>query len=167
MTLTGGGSPRIAYLAATTELLSNDDGNSKSPDNTIKSATINGKKAIVDNEAKTITCQFVKGTIPGEWPVTFLLNSSLASADFESGNPHNFANGPLSIEVTAQDGSKAVYTVNAIVSDKIAVGMLTATGAAASYDGLLLSAFADYDVQFLDASQLNRQTWKPITGITI
>lgn len=152
MTLTGGGSPRIAYLAATTELLSNDDGNSKSPDNTIKSATINGKKAIVDNEAKTITCQFVKGTIPGEWPVTFLLNSSLASADFESGNPHNFANGPLSIEVTAQDGSKAVYTVNAIVSDKIAVGMLTATGAAASYDGLLLSAFADYDVQFLDAS---------------
>lgn len=30
--------------------------------------------------------------------------------------------------------------------------MLTATGAAASYDGLLLSAFADYDVQFLDAS---------------
>ena len=30
--------------------------------------------------------------------------------------------------------------------------MLTATGAAASYDGLLLSAFTDYDVQFLDAS---------------
>lgn len=152
MELKGSGSPRIAYLAATTELLSNDDGNSKSPDNTIKSATINGKKAIIDNDARTITCEFIKGTILGEWPVTFILNSSLAKANFESGNKHNFANGSLSIEVTAQDGSKAVYTVNATVSDKIAIGMLTATGAAASYDGLLLSALADYDVQFLDAS---------------
>lgn len=152
MTLSGGGSPRIAYIAAILELLSNDDGENKSSDNGIKSATINGKKAVVDNENKTITYEFIKGTIPGEWPVTFVLNSNLAKANIESGSKHNFANGPLSIEVTAQDESKATYTVSVTVSDKIAIGMLTATGAAASYDNLLLSAFADYDVQFLDAS---------------
>ena len=150
--LSGSGSPRIAYVGATLELVSNDDSENKSPDNTIKSATINGKNAIIDNEQRTITYEFIKGTVLGEWPVTFTLNTSLAKADFVSGNKHNFANGPLLIEVTAQDESKAVYTVTVTISNKTTVGILTATGNAASYDNLLLSAFSSYNVQFLDAS---------------
>lgn len=150
-TLGGLNNPRIAYLGVTLELVSNDGEQEDSPDNTIRELTINGKKAVINNKDKTVTCSFLKGTVLVDWPVAFSLNSSFAQADFVSGNSHNFAGGPLSIEVTAQNGDKAIYTVSATVNDQTMVGMLTANGAAESYDDLFLSAFRDYHVEFLDA----------------
>jgi hypothetical protein len=150
-TLSGSGSPRIAYLSTTLELTSNDDGEASS-DNTIKSATINGKTATVDNTNKTISAEFVKGTVLGTFPVTFVLNNATATTNITSGATHDFAGSPLQLIVTAQNGAQATYAVTATVSDKLTVGILTANGAAASYDNLLLSAFSDYNVQFLDAS---------------
>lgn len=150
-TLSGSGSPRIAYLAATLELTSNDDGEASS-DNTIKSATINGKTAVVDNTNRTISAEFIKGTALGTFPVAFVLNSATATTNITSGATHDFAGSPLQLIVTAQNGAQATYAVTAAVSDKLTVGILTANGAAASYDNLLLSALSDYNVQFLDAS---------------
>ena len=151
-TLKGTGNLRIGYIGAGLQLESHDDPSYKDPDNSMKSLTINGKKAIFNEETKTFSLEFIKGTTLGDWPVTFVLGSTLATTDFVSGSNHNFANGPLSIKVTAQDESVATYTVNATVSNKTTVAILTATGAAASYDNLLLSAFDGYNVQFLDAS---------------
>lgn len=150
-TLSGSGSPRIAYLSATMELTSNDDA-APSSDNTIKSATINGKTASVDNINRTISYEFVKGTTLTDFPVTFVLNNSFSSCDFTSGSTYNFGNGPLQMVVTAQDGTQAIYTVSATVSNKLTVGILTASGVALISDSLLLSAFSDYNVQFLTAS---------------
>lgn len=149
--LTGSGSPRIAYIGVNLQLISQNDPDHKESVNTIKTLTINGKDADANQEERTFTYEFLKGTVLGEWPVTFVLGSNLATTDFESGSTHNFANGPLNIKVTAQDGTEAIYTVTATVSDKITIGMLTSTGAASSYDNLLLSAFDGYNVKFIEA----------------
>jgi len=152
-TLKGSGNLRIGYIGVNLQLESLDDPSYKDPDNSMKNLTINGKTAIFNQDDNSFTYEFMKGTILGEWPVIFELGSSLATVDFVSGSKHNFANGPLTITVTAQNGSAAAYTVTATVSDKITVGILTATGGAASYDNLLLSAFDGYNVQFIQASE--------------
>jgi len=148
--LKGTGQLRIGYIGANLQLESLDDPEYKDPNNNMKSLTINGKSATYDADTKTFTCEFMKGTILGEWPVTFVLESSLATADFTSGSSYNFANGPLTIKVTAQNEDVATYTVTATVSDQTTVGILTTTGG--SVEALLLSAFADYNVQYIDAS---------------
>lgn len=151
ITLTGKQSPRIAYIAVGLELVSNDGNPVESSDNTISSATINGKSATIVQTTGSITYKFPMGTILGEWPVLFTLGSDKAKTNFTSGNTHNFANGPLSIEVEAENGDKKVYTVTAEVSTKKLIGMLTTDGKAAVYDNIFLSAFEDYDIEYLMA----------------
>ncbi|MDL2241953.1 fibronectin type III domain-containing protein, partial [Bacteroidales bacterium OttesenSCG-928-L03] len=145
--------PRIAYLAASLELLSFDgEGGEKDTDNTISAATINGKTATIVKSTGAIDANFRYGTPYGAWPVTFTLTSQKATADFTSGNTHDFSQGPLTITVTAQNGDTKAYTVNANVMQKPTIGLLTANGKAESYDDLFLSAFSDYDVVFLTAA---------------
>jgi Pectate lyase len=146
-----GGQARLSYFSVMLEHISNDGDPIASSVNTITAATINGTAATINHAASTITCKFPMGTVLGEMPVTFTLGSDKATANFTSGNTHNFANGPLAIEVTAEDGSKKTYTVSATVATKITVGILTADGQVAAYDEKFLLAFDEYDVRLLNA----------------
>ncbi|MDR0812292.1 MAG: thrombospondin type 3 repeat-containing protein, partial [Paludibacter sp.] len=152
-TLTGSGSFRIAYIGATLELVSDDSGTPQlSSDNKIASATIGGLTAIINNTAGTITARLPEGTAINNLPITFTLSSAAANADFTSGNTHNFENGALSITVTAENEDTKTYTVTVTVATAKTIGLLTVNGQAAAYDNLLLSAFTDYDVTFLNAA---------------
>lgn len=122
-------------------------------DNSISSLKINGKEAVIDEEAGTIGYEFANFEGPlGNWPVEFTLNSITATADFVSGSSYDFAaNNTLTIKVTAQDGSVKTYSVAPTISTKKNVAILTANGKAEAYDDLFLSAFSDYYVHFLKA----------------
>ncbi len=150
--LTNGMQSRLTYFGVMLEHISNDGEPVASSINTITEATINGKAATINNSDGTITCKFPFGTVFGEMPVTFKLGDDKATANFESGSTYNFANGSLSIEVTAENGEKKTYAVSATVATKKLVGILTANGKAESYDDLFVSAFADYDVEYITAA---------------
>ncbi len=145
---------RLAYVGVTLELLSNDaegGGVEKSTNNKIQSLTINGVNATINHAAGTITCQLPRSTgAMRAFPVAFVLDDTKATANFTSGNSHNFASN-LSLEITAEDGSKKVYTISATIATKKQLGMLTVDGAKASYDDLLVSAFTDFDITYLNA----------------
>jgi hypothetical protein len=144
----------IAYIAATLELLSND-GNATPPpasdNNRLLSLTVNGASFALDHTAGTASYTFPKATgALGTWVVTYTLPAG-ATASFTSGATHNFAAGNLSIEVTAENGDKKTYTVSATVSNKVTVALLTADGNKAAYDDLLVSAFSEYDIKYINA----------------
>ncbi|MDR1343308.1 MAG: fibronectin type III domain-containing protein [Prevotellaceae bacterium] len=144
---------RIPYVAATLELLSNDGDREPSSVKTITSLTINGATATINQAEGTASCTFPKSTgALGTWVVELTLGDQYAVASFTGGNTHNFAAGPLQIEVTAEDGSKKTYTVSASVSDKKRVGLLTVDGQKAAYDDLFVSAFDDFDIAYLNAA---------------
>lgn len=144
---------RLAYIGSTLELVSFDgEGGEVSADNTISNATINGKKAKVSKSAGTVEADFRYGTSLGDWQITFVLGSSKATADFESGASHNFTNGPLTIKVTAENGDIKAYTVSVNIPDKITIGMLTANGKKEAYDDLFVSAFDEYEIKYLTAA---------------
>lgn len=119
----------------------------------ITSLTINGKNAVINDAAGTITYEFASFEGPlGNWVVNYELNSITAKADFSSGASHDFgANNTLTITVTAQDNSTKVYSVKPTISTKKNVGILTVNGKAESYDNLLLSALSNYYISFLKA----------------
>ena len=152
--LGGGGAPRVAYVGATLELLSNDgdpDEPILSSNNRIRELTINGVPAAINNTSNTITCTLPFGTgAMRAFPVVFTLDHAGATADFTSGSAHNFT-GDLSIEVTAEDESKRTYTVSATIAAKKRLAMLTVNGARESYDDLLVSAFDNFDITYLRA----------------
>lgn len=120
--------------------------------NNILSAKINGKVATVSKDDATIKAGFRRGTTLGNWPVEFTLASDKATADFTSGSNHNFANGPLTIKVTAESGDVKTYTVSATVRESTTVGILTANGKKEAYDDLLISAFDKYDIEYITAA---------------
>jgi len=121
---------------------------------TITALTINGKAASIDQATGIISCVFASFEGPlATWPVVFMLNSITATASFTSGSSHDFATqGTLVITVTAQDGSTKQYSVIPTVSNKKNVGILSVQGRAEAYDNLFLSAFDDYMVHHLLAS---------------
>lgn len=119
--------------------------------NTVATATINGRTAVINEEEQRIECEFPGFFAPlGSWPVRFSLDSELSTADFVSGETHDFATGPLLLTVRAQDGGERVYTVNARISEKSkTLALLTSNGQLASYDGLLCAAFDAFFVDVL------------------
>lgn len=139
-----------AYLLDPTKVYNYNPSAEKS----ILSMTINGKDADINEETGVITCElpsYVGGL--GSWPVVFTLDNDAASADFISGNNHDFGtDATLTITVTAEDLSTKVYTVTPSVSTKKSVAILSLNGVAEAYDEKLLSAFDAYDVNFLIAS---------------
>ncbi|MDR2841224.1 MAG: fibronectin type III domain-containing protein [Paludibacter sp.] len=152
-TLTGSGSFRLAYIGATLELVSDDSGAPiLNSDNKIATATIAGLAATINHTAGTITVKLPEGTAINNLPVTFTLSSDLATANFTSGNTYNFENGALTIDVTAENGDTKTYTVTVTIATGKSVGILTVNGQAAAYDDLFLSAFAAFDVEFVNAA---------------
>ena len=97
----------------------------ESKDNSIKSLTIDGKTATIDNTKNEITVDF---TATGVFAIEYALNHPAATADFENGTTHDFEN-PLLIKVTAENGDERTYTVtvNVIASGIKKIGMLVAS----------------------------------------
>lgn len=123
----------------------------KDSNNTIVNMTINGKVATISNDENVIVAGFRYRTSYGDWPVEFTLASDEATADFTSGNTHNFSEGPLTITVTAGDSSTKTYVVSVNIANNFAIGILSANGKKETYDDLLESAFNDYIVEYLAA----------------
>ena len=93
----------------------------------ITNLKIGGKTPAYDSENKAYSILLPKGTSLSQ-AVTFDIPTT-ASADFTSGNTHDFAN-PLTITVTAQDNSTQVYSVSAtIASTNVAYVINTAISA--------------------------------------
>jgi len=95
---------RLTYFGVTLEHITDDGDNGLSTNARIASATIDGKAAVVDNTGNTITLTLPHSQGPkGVFPVVFTTQHNGATADFVSGTSHDFAQGPLTITVTAQD----------------------------------------------------------------
>ena len=99
-TLSQASQTRVAYLGIELE--------PSASDNTIKEMFVYEKRVMLNHADGTATVTLANKV---ESVVEFTLNSPEATADFVSGNTHNFAEGPLVITVTAGDGSTKQYTV--------------------------------------------------------
>lgn len=121
--------------------------------NTVAALTINNRTAVIDNKNNTILCNLPAFYAPlSSWPVVFTLNSGLSTANFTSGNTHDFSLGPLLLTVRAQNGVEKVYTVTASISEKSkTIALLTTNGRIASYDSIFISSFNDYYVDVMKA----------------
>ena len=122
-----------------------------SDDYSFASLSIDGVEAAINNETGMIAA-----TLPqtGEFTVSYQLNDLGATANFTSGTTHDFANGPLLITVTAENEDQKLYTVSVIegVGGTKKIAILSRYGPPApDYDEKLLSAFEDFEVDYLAA----------------
>ena len=116
--LTAGNQSRIAYLGVEFIALEND--------NTIRSMTIEGKAAKINQADGTITVTLPVKEV--DFIIDYALNHKDATADFESGTTHNFET-PLEIAVTAPNGDVKTYTVSVELPEPPTVGdILPLTG---------------------------------------
>ncbi|MDR1666998.1 MAG: InlB B-repeat-containing protein [Bacteroidales bacterium] len=85
---------------------------SLSADNNLYTLTVAGYVTEINGNEVSVTLPREVGDL-GEFAVVYALNDINATADFASGATHDFASGPLTITVTAGNGSTKVYTVSA------------------------------------------------------
>jgi hypothetical protein len=94
--------------------------------NTITYMTVNGVEAQLNQATGVAICDLSASVESlGLFTVSYVLGDSKAVADFANNSQHDFAGGSLTIEVSAENGSKKTYTVRALAEGSTLSGVNT------------------------------------------